>query len=79
MLTVLFSVFASGGKTDQNSNPVFAVSILPQSYFVREIAGDTVDLLVLAGEGQSPHSYEPTPVQIAKFPLQNLDLIRYRF
>ncbi|HPX26824.1 MAG TPA: zinc ABC transporter substrate-binding protein [Treponemataceae bacterium] len=67
MLTVLFSVFASGGKDkDQNSNPVFAVSILPQSYFVREIAGDTVDLLVLAGEGQSPHSYEPTPVQIAK-------------
>lgn len=67
MLTVLFNVFASGGKDkEQNSKPVFAVSILPQSYFVREIAGDTIDLLVLVGEGQSPHSYEPTPVQIAK-------------
>ena len=67
MLTVLFNVFASGGKDkEQNSKPVFAVSILPQSYFVREIAGDTIDLLVLVGEGQSPHSYEPTPVQIAR-------------
>lgn len=63
----LFNLSAAGQKENSSvEKPVAAVSILPQSYFVRQIAGDTVDLLVLVGEGQSPHSYEPTPVQIAK-------------
>ncbi len=42
-----------------------AVSILPQAYFVERIGGENVDVLVLVGPGQSPHSYDPTPRQIA--------------
>ncbi len=46
------------------SVPIVAVSILPQQFFVQRIAGDDVEVLVLVGPGQSPHSYEPTPRQL---------------
>jgi len=46
------------------SKPIIAVSILPQSYFVERIGGDSVQALVLVGPGQSPHSYEPSPKQM---------------
>ncbi len=66
-LILSLSLFASGNKEASfNKKPMLAVSILPQSFFVSQIAEDTVELIVLVGEGQSPHSYEPTPVQIAK-------------
>ncbi len=66
-LVGVISLSASGKKDDvQTGKPLLAVSILPQSYFAQEIAKDSVELLVLVGEGQSPHSYEPTPLQIAK-------------
>ena len=65
--------FASGSKEDRAPGsggsgglPVIAVSILPQSYFVQRIGGDKVSVLVLVGSGQSPHSYEPTPKQLAE-------------
>jgi zinc transport system substrate-binding protein len=43
---------------------LLAVSILPQAWFVSRIGGENVRTLVLAGPGQNPHSYEPTPRQI---------------
>lgn len=46
------------------NRPIIVVSILPQSYFVEQIGGDTVQPLVLVGPGQSPHTYEPTPKQM---------------
>lgn len=56
------------GKTEKQAGdgkPTIALSILPQQYFVERIAGDLVHSVVLVGEGQSPHSYEPTPSQMA--------------
>jgi len=44
---------------------VVAVSILPQQYFLERIGGNRVTALVLVGPGQNPHSYEPTPRQMA--------------
>ena len=41
------------------------VSIIPQSYFVERIAGEYVSINVLVAPGQSPHSFEPTPKQVA--------------
>jgi len=41
------------------------VSILPQAYIAQRIGGDGVAVSVLVGPGQSPHSYEPTPKQVA--------------
>jgi zinc transport system substrate-binding protein len=41
------------------------VTILPQTYFVERVGGPRVAVQVLVGTGQSYHSYEPTPRQIA--------------
>lgn len=59
--------FAAGSKESASTDgkPMVAVSILPQEYFVSRIAGGRVGTLVLVGPGQHPHSYEPTPRQMA--------------
>jgi len=44
---------------------VFA-TILPQAYFLERIGGRHLQIEVLVGPGQSPHTYEPTPRQMAK-------------
>lgn len=60
-------LFASGNKEidTQDKKITIAVSILPQKYAVDRIAGGLVETIVLVGEGQSPHSYEPTPRQMS--------------
>jgi len=45
--------------------PVFA-TILPQDYFLERIGGARLQVSILVGAGQSPHTYEPTPRQMAK-------------
>jgi zinc transport system substrate-binding protein len=47
-------------------NRSVVVSILPQAYFVDRIGGGAFKATVLVGPGQSPHSYEPTPRQMAE-------------
>jgi zinc transport system substrate-binding protein len=41
------------------------VSIPPQAYFADRIAGDLGDVHVLVGPGQSPHTFDVTPRQLA--------------
>lgn len=41
------------------------VSILPQKYFVERVGGSHVAVEVLVAKGQEPHTYEPTPKQVA--------------
>jgi zinc transport system substrate-binding protein len=43
-----------------------AVTILPQAEFVENIGGDKVDVTVMVPPGASPHTYEPTPSQMAE-------------
>ncbi|MDY0350701.1 MAG: zinc ABC transporter substrate-binding protein [Desulfobulbaceae bacterium] len=45
--------------------PVF-VSILPQEYFVERIGGDRVRVQALVKPGQDPHTFAPTPQQMAQ-------------
>jgi zinc transport system substrate-binding protein len=40
------------------------VSIPPQAYFVRRVGGDRVKVNILVEGGKSPHTYEPTPLQV---------------
>ncbi len=61
-LLPLFSCADKKAKTD--TRPTVAVSLLPQAWFVRQIAGEDVRVLVVVGEGQSPHDYEPSPRQL---------------
>ena len=43
-----------------------AVSILPQRYFVKRIAGERVRVTVIVPPGYNPAVYEPTPFQMKK-------------
>ena len=43
-----------------------AVSIAPQEFVVKGIGGDLVQVLVLVPPGAEPHSYEPSPRQMAR-------------
>jgi len=47
------------------SKPIIAVSIPPQKYILEEIAGDLIEPLVVVKPGNSPHTYEPKPSQMA--------------
>lgn len=41
------------------------VSILPEKFFAERIGGDMVIVNVMVGPGDSPHTYEPKPEQMA--------------
>jgi zinc transport system substrate-binding protein len=73
-LILLAGLFAacggkSGSASQTDNRPVLALSILPQSYFASRIVGSgdeaRVRILTLVGPGQNPHSYEPSPRQMA--------------
>ncbi|MCF8225284.1 MAG: zinc ABC transporter substrate-binding protein [Bacteroidales bacterium] len=57
---------ACKNKTVENEKPSVAVSILPQEYFVKKIAGDLFQINVMIPPGASPATYEPTPAQLTK-------------
>ena len=71
MIPVAFApVFSSG--TTEKVEPVSGqktieafVSVLPQTFFVKEIGGDRVNVDVMVPPGRSPATYEPTPNQVA--------------
>lgn len=48
------------------AKPVVGVSILPEKYFVERIAGKSVDVIVMVGEGYNPVTYEPKPKQLTR-------------
>ena len=57
---------ARGTIEEKPSTITIVTSILPHQYVVDRIAGDFAESLVLVGPGQSPHSYEPSPRQMAQ-------------
>ncbi|MEM5946988.1 zinc ABC transporter substrate-binding protein [Spirochaetia bacterium 38H-sp] len=65
LIVLLFSCRDRSVDVARDSKPVVTVSILPYKWFVEQIAGDSVDVFVLVGHGQSPHSYQPSPSQLA--------------
>ena len=53
-------------REDPAAGLVAFVSIPPQEYFVERIAGQRVETHTLVEAGRSPHSYSPTPSQMAR-------------
>ena len=66
---VLFSVLLLGcapqKETATPGKALVFVSIPPQAGLLKAIVGDGLEVRTLVGEGQSPHSYEPTARQLA--------------
>ena len=59
---------ACGGSKSSNPNagkPKVVVSIFPIYDLTRRIAGDRLDIQLVLPPGQSEHSYDPTPKEIA--------------
>lgn len=68
----------NGGKKQnkvENEKISVVATIFPQYDFVRQIAGDNVELKMLLKPGEETHSYEPTPQDIIA--IQNSDLFIY--
>ncbi len=61
----LFAGCSASSKNKKVDKPIVSVSILPQKYFVQQIAGDFFDINVILPPGSVPEDYEPTPRQIA--------------
>ena len=48
------------------------VSVLPQKTFVEKVGGDRVQVEAMVQPGDSPHTYDPTPRQVAALSLADL-------
>lgn len=60
-------VLAAAGARAAADRPLqVTVSIPPLAWFVEQVAGDLAEVTVLVGPGDSPHTYEPTPRQMAR-------------
>ncbi len=76
----LFFLGCSNKDTDKvgddekgiESKPVVFVPISPYQFIFEKIAGDLIDIRVIVGEGDDPHSYSPTPKQIVDMAKANL-------
>ena len=62
----LCSVFLLVKPGMSSEKPTVFVSILPQKFFVEQLAGDLVDVEVMVKPGASPATYEPKVSQMRK-------------
>jgi zinc transport system substrate-binding protein len=66
LLSALFVVLPTTAA-DRPAGKIKAfVSILPAAYFVERVGGTNVEVSVLVGPGQDPHTFELTPKTVAK-------------
>lgn len=61
---ILVSFFACNNKNIHTNKPTITVSIVPQQFFVHQIADTLFDVNVIVPTGSSPATYEPTPKQM---------------
>jgi zinc transport system substrate-binding protein len=53
-----------GDRTERDSRPAVAVSVLPFAYVVDRLAGELVETVVMIPPGASPTQYQPTVSQL---------------
>lgn len=58
---VIFFTMNGCGNQELAIKPVVTVSILPQKYWVEQIAGDRFEIQVMVPPGIDYHTYEPSP------------------
>lgn len=69
LIVALITVIGAGCSSQRTARPgnsrIAFVSIAPLKYFVQRVAGDRFSTHTLVGSGQSPHSFTPSPAQMA--------------
>lgn len=73
-LTLIFTVSGCESTSRTHDKPLVFVSIPPHAFFVERIADTLVDVEVLLRPGASPHTFDPTPQQIARLAESDLYL-----
>ncbi len=58
------AALACGEREARSARPVVAVSVAPQRWFVKRLAGDAVEVQVMLAAGASETAYEPALIQI---------------
>lgn len=66
VLVSFFCLLCTGSHLLAAGKPTVFVSILPQKYFVEQLAGDLVEVEVMVKPGASPATYEPKVSQMKK-------------
>ncbi|MEJ2596568.1 MAG: zinc ABC transporter substrate-binding protein, partial [bacterium] len=61
-----FILSSCNTAVDSGDRAIISVSIIPQKYFVEELAGRLAEINVLIPPGASPATYEPTVSQLQK-------------
>jgi zinc transport system substrate-binding protein len=64
-LAALAASCSPAGRSTTSGQVRVFVSIPPQAYLVEQLGGSRVHVDVLVSPGQSPHTFEPTPGQMA--------------
>ncbi|OQB95355.1 MAG: High-affinity zinc uptake system binding-protein ZnuA precursor [Spirochaetes bacterium ADurb.Bin110] len=66
-LLIIFLGIVGLGYSESKKEPIkVAVSIPPMREWVNRIAGDRVEVIVIMPSGSNPHSFEPSPRQLAE-------------
>lgn len=59
-----FIILFSGCKSTRSEKPIVTVTIAPQQYFAEKIAGDKFEIRTMVPNGNSPESFDPSPVDL---------------
>lgn len=65
-LLIINSCKPAENKNGNEAEKTITVSILPQEYFVKKIAGENYQINVMVPPGASPATYDPTPRQMSR-------------
>ncbi len=67
VLSLLVLTACSNNNSENNDKLKIAVSIVPQETFIKKIAGELVDVVVMIPPGSSPANYQPSPKEMTAF------------
>lgn len=66
LLVLVLACTPANAGTESSAKVRAFATILPIAYFVERVGGPNVEVSVLVGPGQDPHTFEPTPRLVAK-------------
>lgn len=71
-IIIFLLILLTGCSETVDDKITIAVSIVPQERFVKKVAGDLVDVVVMIPPGNSPTNYQPSPKEMMDFDSSDL-------